>query len=85
MLVYFFNMFFLSIYTLFQTDCSHFVFGHFSYNVNIALILIDVHYFEAESSEKNQLLQAKSTKLLIVLENRWRLFSICLSPKLCEI
>ena len=42
---------------------------HFPYNVmfllNIALILLDVHYFDAESSEKNQLLQAKSTKLLI--------------------
>ena len=44
--------------------------------LNIALILLDVHYFEAESSEKNQLLQAKCTKLLIFLENRWRPFCI---------
>ena len=33
--------------------------------LNIALILLDVHYFDAESSEKNQLLQANCPKLLI--------------------
>ena len=32
---------------------------------NIALILIGVHYFEAESRKKTQLLQAKCTKLHI--------------------
>ena len=45
-------------------------FCHFPYNIrfllNIALILLDDHYLDAESSEKNQLLQAKCTKLHFV-------------------
>ena len=35
---------------------------------NLALILIDVHYFDAESSEKNQLLQAECTKIRYCLK-----------------
>ena len=66
--------------------CIHFkqtvaiFFFHFSYNIrfllNIPLILLDVHYFDTESNEKNQLLKEKCTKILFYLENRWRPFCI---------
>ena len=55
-------------------------FCHFPYNIrfliNIALILLDVHYFDAESSEKKSIVTGKCTKLLFFLENRWRPFCI---------
>ena len=80
MLVY---PFFVDIYTflsIYTQAAAILYFCHFPYNIrfllNIALILLDDHYYDAESSEKNQLLQAKCTKLLIILENRWRPFCI---------
>ena len=83
MLVYFFYMgcpFFVDIYAFSNKLAAILYFCHFPENIrfllNIALILLVVHYFDAESSEKNQLLHAKCTKLLILLENRWRPFFI---------
>ena len=48
---------FLSIYTLFFKETAAILyFCHFPYNIgfllNIAVILLHVHYFDAESSEK---------------------------------
>ena len=62
---------FLSIYPLFFKETAAILyFCHFPYNIrfllNIAVILLHVHYFDAESSEKNQLLQAKCTKIHIL-------------------
>ena len=62
------------------------IFCYFSHNIffflNVALILFDVHYFDAESSKKKELSKVRCTKLHIY---RWRPFCICFSPKLCKI
>ena len=42
---------------------------------NIALILIDVHYFDAELSKKNQFLR-QNAQNKYSLKNRWRSFCI---------
>ena len=58
--------FFVDIY-FFKQTATILYFCHFLYNIrfllNIALILFDGYYFDAESSEKNQLLQTKCAKV----------------------
>ena len=71
MSVYFFNMgfpFFCRYIHFFKRTAAILYFCHFAYNIRfflnkLAPILIYVRYFDAGSSEKNQLLQAKCTKL----------------------
>ena len=41
---------------------------------NIDLILIDVHYFDAESSKKKSIVTGKMHKITYCLKNRWRPF-----------
>ena len=69
-------------YTLFKQTAAILYFCHFPYNIrfilNTTLVLLDGHYFDAESSEKNQMLQAKCTKLHIFKKTDGGHFAFCI-------
>ena len=54
------------------------------FRFNIALIPIDGHYFDAESSNKINCYR-QNAQNYNCLKNRWRSFRICLSPELYKL